>query len=102
MSEDELRDLRERVQLVDQLAENPGWPMLWDRALVTIAAKQTRVVQGKCVDHEDYVRECGFLEGVEFVRKLPERLRLELEMQVDSLPPEEGVDSGQEDEEEGF
>ena len=43
---DELRVLQERVALVDALAAEPGWSVLWDRMIATIRARQLRVVQG--------------------------------------------------------
>jgi hypothetical protein len=92
MATDELRDLQERVALVDELSQSQGWDMLWDRALVTVRAKQLRLVQGKAGSYEDYLRETSFLEGMDFVRKLPERLRLELERVLDDLPPEDEED----------
>lgn len=88
MSGDELRELQERVARVDSMTADSGWPILLDRARLTILAKQTRIVQGKCSDHEDYVKECAFLEGIEFMIKLPERIAMELELHLDSLPPE--------------
>jgi hypothetical protein len=76
---EELRGLQERVALVDAIVEEPGWAVLWDRMVATIRVKQLRIVQGKCTDHENYLKECAFLDGVEYVRKLPERMKIELE-----------------------
>lgn len=82
MTDGELRELQERVELVGRLVEEPGWALLIDRARATVAGKQSRIVQGKCDDHENYVKECSFLEGMDFFVKLPDRMRLELDMQL--------------------
>ena len=85
MTAEELRELQERVELAEQISETPGWMMLVDRARATMVAKQSRIVQGKCSDHEDYAKECAFLEGLDFFVKLPARMRLELDMQLAEL-----------------
>ena len=85
MNAEELRELQERVELVEQIADTPGWMMMLDRARATMVSKQSRIVQGQCRDHEDYVKECSFLEGLDFFTKLPARMRLELDMQLAEL-----------------
>jgi hypothetical protein len=89
MSADELRALQERAAQVEDMVSSYGWPLLVDRAAQTIHQRQTRIVQGKCTDHEDYVRETAFLEGVDFVLRLPERIQLELDIYMDNMPVEE-------------
>ena len=85
MTAEELRELQERVELAEQIVETPGWMMMVDRARVTLLMKQQRIVQGQCKDHEDYVKECSFIEGLDFFMKLPARMRLELDMQIAEL-----------------
>lgn len=85
MNAEELRELQERVELAEQIVETPGWMMMVDRARVTLLMKQQRIVQGQCKDHEDYVKECSFIEGLDFFMKLPARMRLELDMQIAEL-----------------
>lgn len=89
MSADELRLLQERAAMVEEMTASHGWPLLLDRARVTIVAKQTRIVQGKCADHEDYVRETAFLDGVEWMISLPQRIQMELELHLGSLAEDE-------------
>lgn len=72
--------------MVEEMVTTHGWPLLLDRARYTMLQKQTRIVQGKCDDHEDYVKECSFLEGMDFVMSLPARLQAELELHLDNLP----------------
>jgi len=88
MAADELRALQERVAQVDQIADMPGWEMLIDRARQTIFAKRQRIVQGKCVDHTDYMRECAYLDGINFVLTLPRRIQLELDRYIEGIPIE--------------
>jgi hypothetical protein len=78
MTPEELRDLQERVALVTDMVGDPGWVMLVDRARHTMGTRQVRIVQGKCQDHEEYARECAFVDGMRYVLELPERLELEL------------------------
>lgn len=75
--------------MVEEMTASHGWPLLLDRARYTMLQKQTRVVQGKCSDHEDYVKECSFLEGMDFVMSLPSRIQLELEVHLDSMKEQE-------------
>jgi hypothetical protein len=75
---DELRQLQERVGLVEALVEEPGWAVLWDRALASMRARQARILGGYCADHEEYAKEIAFLQGIDSVRKLPEQMREEL------------------------
>lgn len=87
MLDEDLRDLQERVALIKEMTAHPGWALLCDRARHTLLIKQTFIIQGKCKDHEAYVKDVAFTDGIEFLMKLPERLDLELEMALDDLPP---------------
>lgn len=66
--------------MIDEIVGMQGWEMLLDRARLTQLQKQTRIIQGKCKDYEEYVKECAFTDGMEFLTRLPQRLHLELEM----------------------
>jgi hypothetical protein len=78
VSADEIRDLQERVALVDTLVEEPGWGVLWDRAFASMQRRHARILGGYCDDHEEYVKEVAWLEGVDYVRKLPGQMKEEL------------------------
>ncbi len=79
MNEKELRDLGERVELINAMSAMPGWQMLLDRARVTMLIRQTKIIQGRCKDHEDYIKECSFTDGMEFIMTLPQRTQAELD-----------------------
>ena len=89
MTEEEFRDLQERVHLIEEMAETPGWGMLLDRARATLLARQTRIVQGKCEDYENYIKETSFGDGIEYVMRLPFKVREELELAAEIRFPEE-------------
>jgi len=92
MATDELRGMQERAAQVQEMVEGYGWPLLLDRASTTILAKQTRIVQGQCDTHEEYVKECAFLDGVGFMMRLPELIQMELERYLDQMTDEEGLE----------
>ncbi len=79
MDEKDLRDLGERVELINAMVSQPGWQMLLDRARVTMLYRQTKIIQGRCKDYDDYVKECSFTDGMEFIMTLPQRTQSELD-----------------------
>lgn len=78
MTEAELRDLQERVSLVNEMAQTPGWQMLLDRARHTMVLMQTRMIQGRYKDWDEYRNDVAYTDGVEFMMTLPKRLNDEL------------------------
>jgi hypothetical protein len=83
MTPDELRDLKERSSLIQELTKHPGWEIYCDRAKATMLQKQRRLVQGLCSSYEDYKQECAFTDGLEFMLRLPERVNAELQQALD-------------------
>jgi hypothetical protein len=79
MDDEELRDLQERVQVIMDMTSSPGWALLMDAARAALIAKQTRILQGKCETHEEYMAECAFGDGVEYLIGLPNRLQRSLD-----------------------
>ena|SRR5215831_13584432 len=82
MDDNELRDLQERVQLIEEMAGTNGWLMLADRAHATLAQRQQRLLVGSPKDYTDYVKEVAFIDGAFFVLRLPEQVRAELEAEM--------------------
>lgn len=89
MTEEELRDLQERVALVKELTSHPGWELLLDASRHALLKVQVRVIQGKCETYEEYVKECSFGDGVEYMMGLPARLESQLATALEGFYPEE-------------
>ena len=52
-------------------------------------------MQGKAADREDYLKECSFLQGIEFVFNLPTRIAMELETAMAELEMQEDEEEEQ-------
>ena len=78
MSSDDLREMQEHVGLVEALVEEAGWSVLWGRAEDQAEKRRARIIGGYCVDREQYIAEISFLQGIDYVRKLPGQMKEEL------------------------
>jgi len=79
VTDDELRDLQERVALIEEMAAQHGWTLLVDRAHATLAAYQQRLLGGAIKDYSDYEKTVAFIDGAFFVLHLPSTVRSELD-----------------------
>ena len=84
MTDEELRELQERVQQILDMTETRGWILLQDAAIGTLQGRQNRIVQGRCENMEDYKAEVSFTNGMRYILNLPATLqsRLEQELQI--------------------
>jgi len=83
MTDEELRDLQERNQLVSDLTSHPGWPFFVDFAHTTMKVSQQRIMSGM-KDHMEYIKESGWLAGAFFILDIPEQLRQMLDHELES------------------
>lgn len=79
MSADQLRLLQERAASVEEMSSSHAWQMLLGIAADEIEKHSSRIVQGRCKDQADYLRECGYIGGINFVCRLPAALQEELD-----------------------
>lgn len=82
MTEQELRDLQERSQLVGDLTNHPGWPLLVDRANLSIFQRQHLLLNG-AKDWEQYREEIMWIRGASYVLKIPALVAEELKTELD-------------------
>lgn len=83
MTDEELRDLQERVQTISDMTASTGWAMLQDAAKAVLVSKQTRIIQGKCDNYEEYKTDCAFGDGVLYLINLPDRLQMRLDQELE-------------------
>jgi hypothetical protein len=72
VTEDEIRDLGERVQQIAELTETIGWALFFDRAKVEITQHQNRILGGR-LEEADYHREAGWVQGALAIIGLPQQ-----------------------------
>lgn len=60
---DQLRDYVERVHLLEQLTQHPGWPVLRDVVIAKTGARQNRLIRGQVEDFAHYKQMAGWVEG---------------------------------------
>lgn len=82
MTDEELRDLQERSQLVADLTQHGGWQLLVDRANLGLWAKQNLVIGGGAKDYEQYKTAIAWMEGAQFVLAVPMLVEQELELEL--------------------
>jgi hypothetical protein len=82
MTDDELRDLQERVSVIVDMTESAGWLLLTDAAHAVLLHKQARIIQGKCATQEDYRADCAFGDGIQYLLGLPLRLQAQLDQEL--------------------
>jgi hypothetical protein len=82
VTDDELRDLKERVQLIEEMVATPGWALLQDFAADTLDKRQQAILHGSPGDYTDYQRQIAFLDGAGFVLSLPHKAREGLEEEL--------------------
>lgn len=78
MTEDEARALVEQAFQVNELTRHPGWDVFVDCIRFAgggAARRQMDLISGGAKDFTDYGRRVGWLEGVEYALKTPERLQ---------------------------
>jgi len=79
MNDDELRDLQERVQLITELTQQPGWTMFYDRVAADVEISQRRLMNGHLPDYLEYQKEVAKLNGMLLVLNLPAQVQSELD-----------------------
>jgi hypothetical protein len=82
VNDEELRDLQERVSIIQSMTETGGWALFVDAAYAVLEQKASRITQGKCENHEDYRAECAFSDGVKYLIGLPGRLQKSLDLEL--------------------
>jgi hypothetical protein len=92
VEDDELRDLQERVALIEEMSSHPGWTMLTDRAHATLRSTQQSIINGR-LDLDTYRNRCGFIEGAFFILNLPGAVRSELDEEMFSRGEQEDADA---------
>lgn len=65
--------------MIRELTEHPGWVLFVDRARASMFPRQERLLNGAPKTLEDYRRETGWLEGADFVLKVPAHVEVEVE-----------------------
>lgn len=83
MDDAELRDLQERVQLVRDLIEQPGWPLLIDRANVALWSRQNLLVGGGAKDYEQYKTTVSWMQGAQYVISIPNMIQQEIDSELE-------------------
>jgi hypothetical protein len=83
VNEDEFRGLQERVQLINDLAEHPGWEVALDRARHQLYFRQKQLIMGKAKSYEEYVQICAWMDGLSFFMQLPEMVQKELQDELE-------------------
>lgn len=61
--QDQLRAHIERVHLLEQLTEHPGWPILRDAVIARTTGRQNRLIRGQVEDFAQYKQMAGWIEG---------------------------------------
>lgn len=84
LSEDEARELAERVQAIETMIESSGWVYFVDRANHDISDWQSRVLSGR-MDQNEYLSMTGRIAGAMFILNLYDRVKAEYEAMLDRL-----------------
>ena len=66
MNDTELRELIERAYQIEQLQTHEGWGYLAEEVQGIVNAKRRAILQGD-LTHDEYIRNCAFIDGVELV-----------------------------------
>lgn len=82
MNDEEFRGLQERVALIRQMAEMPGWEMAVDRAIVGIEYRQNQLLGGSATSFEQYKELVAWINGVNFFMSIPKAVEKELEVEL--------------------
>lgn len=93
MTDEELRDLKERSATIRELSEHPGWELLKDRARARMFMDQTFLIRGRADDFTAYVKLCAWLDGVSYVLELPDIVEQELQLALTDLAERKVADS---------
>lgn len=76
--EDRLRDYAEAWGNLKELDGHAGWETYLDRLRYEYQQRQNRISAGR-LSQEDYLRECGILEGMNLAAGVIERVKAEYE-----------------------
>lgn len=79
MTEDELRDLKDRTAQIVALTEQPGWMILMDRITAKLHKDQTYLIRGNCKSYDEYQKICAWMDGATYVMQAPHFVSAELE-----------------------
>jgi hypothetical protein len=82
VTDEELRELQERVVAIQDLAAHPGWTYALDRIIHQISIYQNRLIMGKATDHTEYREWVAYTDGLSFVLKLREHTQEELDREL--------------------
>lgn len=94
MTDEELRDLIERVHQIQELQKHQGWELLLDYSRALLAHKQGRILSGKLTPDE-YHEAVGWLNGANAILNAAEVLaeRLERAKDLEQTEQEEERDA---------
>ena len=84
MNDDELRGLQERVQLIKELSEHPGWSIAIDRARAQMYIKQKSLIRGDMKSFDEYKETVSWMSGLQFFINIPEMVQQELATELDN------------------
>lgn len=82
MNDEEFSDYAARVQQVEELAKTQPWRLFFEEALDGARAHRTRLFSGR-LDYEDYLRTAGFIQGLQYVLAVPDRMREEFQREAE-------------------
>lgn len=88
MTEDELRDLKDRTAQIIALTEQPGWALLVDRVAVKLHRDQTYLIRGNAKTHEEYLKICAWMDGASYVLNAPTLVESELTTAIQEVQME--------------
>ena len=73
-TDEEVRELVERVYQIRELQKTEGWALLRDYVGAQIQAKNRHLLNGHAKSLEDYRAEAGWIQGAMFVLEAADRL----------------------------
>jgi len=64
VTDEELREMQERVVMIRELKEHRSWPVFEDYLRYKLGLHQRRVMNGSIADITDYKHETGIVRGL--------------------------------------
>jgi len=82
MTDEELRDLQERVSVIREMVGRSGWIYAMDRVAHQINIFQNQIILGKAKDHQQYKEWVAYTDGLSFILQLPDKVQSELDREL--------------------
>jgi len=92
MTDEELRELEERVQAIKDLITTNGWVYATDRVRAQIFVKQRQLLLGKAKDFEEYREWVSYTDGLSFLLNLPDAVQAELDFELERREEEKSYE----------